>query len=37
MTVDPYTWNETAARVAQAGFVDVEEREPDEEHTRAGS
>ena len=34
VTVDPYTWNEAAVRAwRKAGFVDVEEREPDEEHT----
>jgi aminoglycoside 6'-N-acetyltransferase len=34
VTVDPYTWNEHAVRAwRKAGFVDVEEREPDEEHT----
>ena len=34
VTVDPYTWNEQAVRAwRRAGFVDVEEREPDEDHT----
>ena len=34
VTVDPYTWNAAAVRAwRKAGFVDVEEREPDEEHT----
>jgi aminoglycoside 6'-N-acetyltransferase len=34
ITVDPYTWNESAIRSWQrAGFVAVEERPPDEEHT----
>jgi aminoglycoside 6'-N-acetyltransferase len=34
VTVDPYTWNEEAVRAwRKAGFVDVEEREPDEDHT----
>jgi aminoglycoside 6'-N-acetyltransferase len=34
VTVDPYTWNDQAVRAwRKAGFVDVEEREPDEEHT----
>lgn len=34
ITVDPYLWNEAAIRSWRAaGFVDVEEREPDEEHT----
>jgi aminoglycoside 6'-N-acetyltransferase len=33
VTVDPYTWNDAAVRAwRKAGFVDVEEREPDEEH-----
>jgi aminoglycoside 6'-N-acetyltransferase len=33
VTVDPYAWNESAVRAwRRAGFVDVEEREPDEEH-----
>jgi aminoglycoside 6'-N-acetyltransferase len=31
---DPYVWNERAVRAwRRAGFVDVEEREPDEGHT----
>jgi aminoglycoside 6'-N-acetyltransferase len=34
VTVDPYTWNDHAVQAwRKAGFVDVEEREPDEEHT----
>jgi len=34
VTVDPYTWNDAAVRAwRKAGFVDVEEREPDEDHT----
>ncbi len=34
VTVDPYTWNDAAVRAwRKAGFVDVEERDPDEEHT----
>jgi aminoglycoside 6'-N-acetyltransferase len=34
VTVDPYTWNDEAVRAwRKAGFVDVEEREPDDEHT----
>jgi aminoglycoside 6'-N-acetyltransferase len=34
VTVDPYTWNASAVRAwRRAGFVDVEEREPDEWHT----
>jgi aminoglycoside 6'-N-acetyltransferase len=34
ITVDPYLWNETAVRAwRRAGFRDVEEREPDAEHT----
>jgi hypothetical protein len=34
VTVDPYTWNDNAVRSwRKAGFVDVEEREPDDEHT----
>jgi aminoglycoside 6'-N-acetyltransferase len=34
VTVDPYVWNESAIRAwRRAGFSDVEEREPDEEHT----
>lgn len=34
VTVDPYLWNEPAVRAwERAGFVSVEEREPDEEHT----
>lgn len=33
VTVDPYTWNEEAVRAwRRAGFVDVEERGPDEGH-----
>jgi aminoglycoside 6'-N-acetyltransferase len=36
VTVDPYLWNEPAIRAwRRAGFRDVEEREPDEEHTAA--
>ena len=35
VTVDPYLWNDSAVRAWQrAGFEPVEEREPDEEHTR---
>jgi aminoglycoside 6'-N-acetyltransferase len=34
VTVDPYLWNEPAVRAwRRAGFRDVEEREPDGEHT----
>jgi aminoglycoside 6'-N-acetyltransferase len=34
VTVDPYLWNEPAIRAwRRAGFRDVGEREPDEEHT----
>ena len=34
VTVDPYVWNEGAIRAwRRAGFRDVEEHEPDEEHT----
>jgi aminoglycoside 6'-N-acetyltransferase len=34
VTVDPYLWNETAIRAwRRAGFRDVDEHEPDEEHT----
>jgi aminoglycoside 6'-N-acetyltransferase len=34
VTVDPYLWNEAGIRAwRRAGFRDVEEREPDEEHT----
>jgi aminoglycoside 6'-N-acetyltransferase len=34
VTVDPYLWNEAAIRAwRRAGFREVEEREPDEEHT----
>ncbi len=34
VTVDPYLWNEEAVRAwRRAGFRDVEEREPDDEHT----
>ena len=33
VTVDPYTWNEAAVRAwRRAGFVDLEERDPDEDH-----
>ena len=33
VTVDPYLWNEAGIRAwRRAGFRDVEEREPDEEH-----
>jgi aminoglycoside 6'-N-acetyltransferase len=33
VTTDPYTWNEAAIRAwRKAGFVDVEPREPDDEH-----
>ncbi len=33
ITVDPYTWNETAIDAwRKAGFVDVEEQPADEEH-----
>jgi len=33
VTVDPYTWNERAIRAwRRAGFVDVEQRPPDDEH-----
>jgi aminoglycoside 6'-N-acetyltransferase len=36
VTVDPYLWNEPAIRAwRRAGFRDVEEREPDQEHTAA--
>jgi aminoglycoside 6'-N-acetyltransferase len=34
VTVDPYLWNEAAVRAwRRAGFRNVEEREPDDEHT----
>jgi aminoglycoside 6'-N-acetyltransferase len=34
VTVDPYTWNEPAIRAwRRAGFVDVEERPADDEHS----
>ena len=34
VTVDPYTWNERAIRAwRKAGFVDVEERPADDEHS----
>jgi aminoglycoside 6'-N-acetyltransferase len=34
VTVDPYLWNEAATRAwRRAGFRDVEEREPDADHT----
>jgi aminoglycoside 6'-N-acetyltransferase len=34
VTTDPYVWNERAVRAwRRAGFVDVEEREPDDGHT----
>jgi len=34
ITVDPYLWNEVARRAwRRAGFRDVEEREPDSDHT----
>jgi aminoglycoside 6'-N-acetyltransferase len=34
VTVDPYLWNDTAIRAwRRAGFRDVGEREPDDEHT----
>lgn len=34
VTVDPYLWNEPAVRAwRRAGFRDVDEHEPDEEHT----
>ena len=34
VTVDPYLWNEGAIRAwRRAGFRDVDEHEPDEEHT----
>ena len=34
VTVDPYLWNEPAIRAwRRAGFRDVDEHEPDEEHT----
>jgi aminoglycoside 6'-N-acetyltransferase len=36
VTVDPYTWNEPAIRAwRRAGFVDVETRAADDEHTSA--
>ena len=34
VTVDPYVWNDAAVRAwRRAGFVVIEERPPDEEHT----
>jgi aminoglycoside 6'-N-acetyltransferase len=34
VTVDPYTWNDAAVRAwERAGFVPVEERPPDADHT----
>jgi aminoglycoside 6'-N-acetyltransferase len=34
VTVDPYLWNEQGVRAwRRAGFVDVSEHEPDEDHT----
>lgn len=34
VTVDPYAWNERAVRAwGRAGFVEVDRRPPDEEHT----
>jgi aminoglycoside 6'-N-acetyltransferase len=34
VTVDPYVWNGAAIRAwRRAGFSDIEERQPDEEHT----
>ena len=34
VTVDPYLWNEAAIRAwRRAGFRDVDEHEPDDEHT----
>jgi aminoglycoside 6'-N-acetyltransferase len=34
VTVDPYAWNEAAVRAwGRAGFVEVERRKADEEHT----
>jgi aminoglycoside 6'-N-acetyltransferase len=34
VTVDPYLWNEAAVRAwRRAGFSDVDEHEPDDEHT----
>jgi aminoglycoside 6'-N-acetyltransferase len=34
VTTDPYVWNERAVRAwRRAGFEDVEEREPDHDHT----
>jgi aminoglycoside 6'-N-acetyltransferase len=34
VTVDPYLWNEAAVRAwRRAGFRDVDEHEPDDEHT----
>jgi RimJ/RimL family protein N-acetyltransferase len=36
VTVDPYVWNDTAIRAwERAGFVSVEERPADEDHTSA--
>jgi aminoglycoside 6'-N-acetyltransferase len=36
VTVDPYLWNERAiAAWRKAGFVDVEDREPDDDHPHA--
>ena len=36
VTVDPYLWNDAAIRAwRQAGFVDVERREADDEHSSA--
>jgi aminoglycoside 6'-N-acetyltransferase len=36
VTVDPYAWNEAAIHAwRKAGFVDVEERPADDEHTAA--
>lgn len=36
VTVDPYTWNETAIRAwRKAGFVEIEERDADAEHSAA--
>ena len=33
VTVDPYVWNESAIRAwRKAGFVDLEQRPPDDEH-----
>lgn len=34
VTVDPYTWNDAAVRAwERAGFVRIDEREPDDEHS----